>query len=853
MNNVDSFKKILDKQKEIVTDLDGEIKELEKSDLITENALLKEELVAKKTALEEMSGAKTLLETENKTLKNALYEQIYNEKIAILNTSSEKLEVYFQDNYEQEVNKLTKFEVNTRKRIDEMTTVLRENRISIEDETYQIIGKLNELLNKKITLLREELTKKNWLFRRDMEEQFNKFRQEPLTEEQIKGVVKKNNLESLIGLNFLNKVGILLLLIGIIAASQYTFFKLPDIFKGIFGLTAGAILLVAGEILNRKKADVFSLGITSAGVATLFTTIALSYFELKILSMYPALLLCILTTIGAFVLALRYNAQTIAAFALIGGYLPLLSIANNKVLVYSAMGYFIILNLFALLLSTQKKWTASSFLGFFLNVAGTIYILDIMLGNRPYGAPYTFNDLPTLCYVVFAFVIYTLIPVCSTYFKGLRFKKTEIILLALNTAVSAILLYAVFYAVGLEKFTGLLAVLFAVLYLSLGRFLQRHLYREKSARALFYLTGLTFVVLIIPFQFGKVWLSLGWLIEGTALIVFGIAKEWVNFRKAGAAIFGLCLAAFLFFDVLGSYNVIFGYEYLFVYKYLAVTLGTVIILAAAYFKRALSTRAITWFKYGTTLNLWFFLMYIIGEKFATHLAVALENSYWDTDYLVFALMTVVSFLLAYLIPRISLLSDVIMKGISTFIYVLSLLSLLVLNTFTPNQGFWNTNVPSSLLITGSVVLVVINLLAVLAMRDLVSRLVLERKLGLEWYPLIISSYFIFALTEILLTQYHLDFTNAVISIIYVITALSWIIFGFVKRYAFIRRCGLGLAILAVAKLFLLDLSFLSEVARIISYFAFGLTLLAISFVYQHFNKKLEIKGEIIPDEQKAQM
>lgn len=851
MNNVDSLKKILDRQKGIVTDLDGEIQELEKGDLVRENTQLKEELAAKKEALEKVSSDRALLEKENRNLKNALYEQIYNEKMAILRMSSEKLKVYFHSNCEREINRLTAFELATKRRIEEITAALRENRVALEDEIYEKIAALNELLNKKITLMREELTEKNHLLRLDMEEHYQKLREEPLTEEQMKGVIKKNNLEALIGLNFLNKVGILLLLIGLITASQYTFFKLPDIYKGIFGLSLGAILLIAGEMLNKKRPDIFSLGLTSAGIATLFVTIALSYFQLKIITMYPALLLCVLTTIGAFVLALRYNAQTIAAFALLGGYLPLLSIAGEKVLVYSAMGYFIILNFFALFISTRRKWTGSSFLGFFLNVAGTIYIVQLLLGDRPYNAPFTIHDIPAVCYVVFAFVIYTLIPICSTYYKRASFKKFEICLLALNTAISAFILYAVFYAVNLEDYTGLLAMLFAVLYLSLGRFLQRQLTREKSAQALFYLTGLTFVVLVIPFQFGKVWLSLGWLIEGTALIVYGIAKEQAVFRKAGAVIFALCLAAFLFFDVLGD-KLLFGDDYLFVYKYLAVTLGTLLILGAAYLKRALATRGITWFKYGTTLNLWFFLMYLIGEELAIKLEDALQYSFWDADYLINALMTVVSFLLAYLIPRIRLLSDGVMKGISVFIYVLSFISLFGLNELAPNQGFWQTDVPSSLLITGTLVLVIINVLAILAMRDLVSRLVLERKLGLEWYPLILSAYFLFTLTQILISQYDLEFTNGAISIIYVITALSLIVFGFMKRYAFLRRCALALAIMAVAKLFLLDLSFLSEVARIVSYFAFGLTLLAISFVYQYFSKKLEVKGEIMPDEKKTE-
>ena len=71
------------------------------------------------------------------------------------------------------------------------------------------------------------------------------------------------------------------------------------------------------------------------------------------------------------------------------------------------------------------------------------------------------------------------------------------------------------------------------------------------------------------------------------------------------------------------------------------------------------------------------------------------------------------------------------------------------------------------------------------------------------------------------------------------TALLWIILGFIKRYALLRLFGLGLSLLAVAKLFLVDLHTLTQGFRIISYFALGVVLVAISFVYQYFNKRLE--------------
>jgi uncharacterized membrane protein len=131
--------------------------------------------------------------------------------------------------------------------------------------------------------------------------------------------------------------------------------------------------------------------------------------------------------------------------------------------------------------------------------------------------------------------------------------------------------------------------------------------------------------------------------------------------------------------------------------------------------------------------------------------------------------------------------------------------------------------------------------------DLMKTIVKERLIGVEWYPLIVSGYFVVILTQNLITQYNLSFASAAISIIYVLTALLWIVLGFVRRYSFIRLFGLGLAILSVIKLFLIDLAALTQGYRILSYFALGVTLIAISFVYQYFNKRLELKGEAPAD------
>jgi uncharacterized membrane protein len=135
---------------------------------------------------------------------------------------------------------------------------------------------------------------------------------------------------------------------------------------------------------------------------------------------------------------------------------------------------------------------------------------------------------------------------------------------------------------------------------------------------------------------------------------------------------------------------------------------------------------------------------------------------------------------------------------------------------------------------------------------MIKTIITERKKGIEWLPLVVSAYFVILLTQNLIAQYNLAFSSAAISVIYVLTALAWIIYGFTRRFAFIRRFGLALAIFAVAKLFLIDLWNLTQGYRIVSYFALGITLIAISFVYQYFSKRLELKEGITIKKEEGQ-
>ncbi|WP_312355779.1 DUF2339 domain-containing protein, partial [Aminipila sp.] len=527
MSTINNIKSILKTQKETLEKLQEEVQILSNSDMAKENDEMKVQLKSLNETLASTKSKLTEVSQENKGLKNALYQQIYNEKMSILQMSSRKLDIYFQSTCAVELNRLSQFEFNTKKKIDRLAEILKQNRVDTTDEIYEKLDELKRLLDIKVTEIKEKYAKEKGAYSYKNKEEYERLKAEQITDEQIVASVKKSNWEAFIGQNIINKVGIFLVIIGVIAASQVTYFKLPDMLKCILIFVLGGGMLIAGEFLNRKKPNIFSMGISAGGVAILYVGMSVSYFMYGILTMYPAIILCILITSVSFLLSKRYDSATIAAFSLVGGYLPIFSVTGGISLIWGAMVYFIILNLLMLLLSFHRKWTACYFIGLVLNSLGTCYlILNILIrSDNPV------DGIITILYIVFAFGIYTAIPVISSYTQQLKFKKSDIVLMTINTLLSSVIMYFTFYVFDFEDYNGVLAVIFALLYLFVGAFVEKKLAEEKKAAALFYLTGFAFVVLLVPIQFGKVWLSLGWLAEGIALVIYGISNDLKSFKK----------------------------------------------------------------------------------------------------------------------------------------------------------------------------------------------------------------------------------------------------------------------------------------------------------------------------------
>ena len=146
VGTADNLKKIIDRQRDVLSALEAEYKILDNSDLVKENAALKTELEKLRKEYVRTNQKAGTLSDENARLKNALYLQIFNERLKLINATEQKLDAYFRSNISSELSKTAALEKNVKMRIDNIKNTLVQQNIDAKDDIYSKLDELSELL-----------------------------------------------------------------------------------------------------------------------------------------------------------------------------------------------------------------------------------------------------------------------------------------------------------------------------------------------------------------------------------------------------------------------------------------------------------------------------------------------------------------------------------------------------------------------------------------------------------------------------------------------------------------------------------------------------------------------------------
>lgn len=399
------------------------------------------------------------------------------------------------------------------------------------------------------------------------------------------------NSENWVGVNLLNRLGALLIVIGAIATAAFDGF--PSWVRSLILFAFASSVIILGEVMNRKKTTTASIGVTAVGVALLYIAVAASYFVLGTLGMYAALVACVLATAIGIYLAIRYDEQVVACFALVGGYLPIFALDPfNDALTLGLVVYFVLLGAYSLSLALSKKWLVSNFIGLFLAIASTTYL--------------GFRATPTiaLLYACFAFLVYTVLPLVSTYKANQKFHEADVILVMINAFVSSIIIFLIAMRLDIAYIHTYLSVIFALIYLGLAQLIRR-VYQHKSMETIFTLKAIAFCFLFVPFTFDYHWFAVAWLIEAVVLMSYGILRKQKFFEYSGLSILGIAILTFLMSNLLMNQQFTVDYTFF--------SVGALVILGMYMFMERQFAEVGQVFKWLALVNFWGFVMYLLRE------------------------------------------------------------------------------------------------------------------------------------------------------------------------------------------------------------------------------------------------
>ncbi|UQZ34023.1 DUF2339 domain-containing protein [Paenibacillus sp. PK3_47] len=838
----DRLKAVQEQQDVLLKEYKALITEYENSDLVHENEVLKKQYEENKAALAELNSQAAKLRRENSELRTALAEQILDEKLGILRVSREKLQTYFASQSRRYLDRLTSFEQETKQRIERMYKAAEHELGKDRTEFTYMLDELKSRLDERILMRRKALGESHKLQSDVMQGRMDDFAAEGVSEETMQRRRKQNVIEMKIGLNWINRLAILLLILAVGAGFRYTYLTwFNGYMKGAAFFLLGLLMLGGGEWLFRRGRGAFALGVLGGGISVLYGSVFYSYFLLEIIGLYTGLALSILVTAAAVLLSLRYESRTICSLGLAGGYLPLFSYIGafglEGAAVYVAMGYLFLLNLLILLISLSKRWIVVNYISFFFNVPSML-LLIIFSGSTA----------ASMFYVVLTFAMYLGITLWYPFKFRSKLSWWDFSLLGCNTVISCVTLYILFLDAGLDDYKGALALAFCLMYLGLGRFVQKQMPQEKESRLLFYCTSLTFAVLLVPFQLGAAWWSIGWLTEAVLLTVYGLRYRFKGVERAGWGILMLCLGSFFIIDVplqaavrnalIGDINPYFDLKYTFI---TAGMLLVAVVYAVRHSREETLLRSTPYevklavgFKYAALLN---FYAYIVYEALTLYDLYVPENLRHFAFYklLLTALLTVG---LAYALPKVTVLYDKIVGYMVLLLRVTGYVICISITMGMPAlRPEFADNTAADYLALG--MLILFNVFVWFSGGGLLRTTIQRYYRNMELYPVIMGVYLLCSVTASMGVQLQLSDGGLAYSLMYLLLAALFIMYGFRYRYIYIRRFGLLLSLFATGKLLLYDLSLLGLGSKIIAYFTFGICLLGISYLYQKVSNRME--------------
>ena len=358
------------------------------------------------------------------------------------------------------------------------------------------------------------------------------------------------NWEWLVGGNWLARIGILALIIGVGFFLKLAFDNqwIGETGRVLLGLALGLALLGGGEYWTRKY-PAWAQAVTGGGIAILYLSIFAAFALYDLIPALAALGFSFLVTLTAAGLAIRYESRAIAVMGILGGFATPVFLSEELPQQWALLGYVLVLDVGVLALATFRNWRW--------------FTLLALIGSLILYTYWVESDLePSLAVSQVAITVIFLIFVAATTLFHLIWKRPpqalDQALVVVNAAAYLLISYnRLFdeYRDWMGGFTVILAAFYGLL--GYGILVR---YRDQVNLSMF-AVGIALVLLSIavPVQLSGPWIGMAWAVEGAVLIWLSFFIRMYQLRWFGLASFAIAVCWLLLSDLPNDFGVYVPY------------------------------------------------------------------------------------------------------------------------------------------------------------------------------------------------------------------------------------------------------------------------------------------------------
>jgi len=362
----------------------------------------------------------------------------------------------------------------------------------------------------------------------------------------VEGSTSNRDLESHIGSQWLNRVGIIAVLVGVSLFLKYAFEDewVGPVGRVSIGLIAGVAAIVWSEWFRVRGYRIFSFSLKALGLGILYLSLWAAFQVYNLISWIVAFMAMVTVTASTTALALWQEAETLALFALVGGFATPLLLYTGENRQLELFMYIALLNVATLILAGSRPWR---------HLLVVSLLATLVLYFVWYAVFYRRSELAlTLGFATVFFVIFAIAPLVESIYRrdGHDLSGAMLFVSSLNAVAYFLELYLMLRGVD-KTATAWCALALGAVYIFLSGFLRANSGPQTPQPLLDLHLALStvFVTLAIAIRLESQWVSMGWFVEAAGLMTIGFWRRSSFVRWQALVLIAATIAKVFAYDI----------------------------------------------------------------------------------------------------------------------------------------------------------------------------------------------------------------------------------------------------------------------------------------------------------------